>query len=269
MFPVKHSIGRTAITTAFCLSVLLLSWGFPVTSSMSADEEALIIFSAGSTTNAVTDICRLFNETTGIRALPSFASSSTLARQIAGGAPAQVYLSANQKWMDYLEKENMILPETRINLLSNRIVLIVPTGSTLAKVAIDKGLDLAGLLGDGHLAMGDPDHVPSGIYGKKAMTFLGLWESVKGRIVRCKDVRAALALTSRAEVPLGQVYATDAAITDKVRVVGIFPQDSHPDIIYPAAIVTGQNSPEARAFMTFLQSNKAEAVFKSYGFSVR
>ena len=234
-----------------------------------SQENSVIIFSAGSTTNAVTDIAALFSQTKGIKAVTSFASSSTLARQIDKGAPAQVYISANKKWMDYLEEKNLIEPGTRFNLLSNRLVLIAPHDSPLSTITIEKDFPLVTLIDNGHMAMGDPDHVPSGIYGKKAMENLGVWESVKDKIVRSKDVRAALALVARGEVPVGQVYATDAAISDKVKVIATFPADSHPAIVYPAAIIADQKTPEAQAFLSFLTSPEARNIFEKYGFSVK
>ena len=246
-------------------ALLMLSLSSPAISQ----ENNIIVFSAGSTTNAVTDIANLFTEQKGIKAITSFASSSTLARQIDKGAPAQVYISANKKWMDYLEQHDMIEPNTRFNLLSNRLVLIAPHDSPLSTVMIEKNFPLINYIGTGHMAMGDPDHVPSGIYGKQAMETLGVWESVREKIVRSKDVRAALALVARGEVPVGQVYATDAAISDKVKIIGTFPSDSHPAIVYPAAIVAGQKTPEAQAFLTYLTSPEARAIFEKYGFSVK
>ena len=251
----------------FLALFLLLSTA--ISPAMAAESKTVLIFSAGSTTNAVTDIAQLFTKEKKIKAVTSFASSSTLARQIDKGAPAQVYISANKKWMDFLEERNMIEPGTRFNLLSNRLVLIAPADSTLSDISITKGFPLATYVGKDHIAMGDPDHVPSGIYGKEAMKTLGVWDSIKERIVRAKDVRAALALVARGEVPVGQVYATDAAITDQVKVIGTFPADSHRPIVYPAAIVAGQDTPEARAFLTYLKSAQAAEIFKKYGFSVK
>jgi molybdate transport system substrate-binding protein len=253
----------------FCtllLSALLIS---PSSSPATSQENTVIVFSAGSTTNAVTDIATVFSREKGIKAITSFASSSTLARQIDKGAPAQVYISANKKWMDYLEQHKMIESHTRFNLLSNQLVLIAPDDSPLSTISIEKNFPLATLIGNGYMAMGDPDHVPSGIYGKQAMETLGVWERVKEKIVRSKDVRAALALVARGEVPVGQVYSTDAAISDKVKIIGTFPADSHPAIVYPAAIITGQDTPEARAFLAFLTSPEARTVFEKYGFSVK
>jgi molybdate transport system substrate-binding protein len=234
-----------------------------------AEQETVTVFSAGSTINAVTDIAKLFMQLQQGRVLTSFAASSTLAKQIENGAPAEVYISANAKWMDYLEEKKVIDPETRFDLLSNRIVLVAPFGSKITRVDIKNGFDLAGLLGDDRLAMGDPDHVPAGIYARKALEALGVWESVAGKVARSKDVRAALVLVERGETPLGVVYATDAAISNKVSVVGTFPENSHPAIVYPAALVGSRHSLVSRRFIQFLKSSEAKAVFRKYGFAVR
>lgn len=230
-------------------------------------KDSAIIFAAASTTNAVTDIITLFSRKGAGEVTPSFASSSTLAKQIENGAPADVYLSANSKWMDYLAKKDLVEPATRYNLLSNRIVLIAPADSTIDQVEIRPGFGLSDLLGDGYLAMGDPDHVPAGIYGKQALESLDVWSGIETRIARQKDVRSALALVERGESPLGVVYATDAAISDRVRVVGVFPEESHPKIVYPVAIIKGNETQASRAFLDFLKSDEAGDVFESYGFT--
>lgn len=235
-----------------------------------AAQEEVVVFAAASTTNAITDIGKRYAEANLGTMKPSFASSSTLAKQIANGAPADVYLSANKKWMDYLEKKKAVVQETRFDLLGNRIVLIAPKDSVQGNVEVNADLFLAGLLGkDGRLSMGDPGHVPAGMYGKKAMESLGLWEPVKDRLAPMKDVRAALVLVERAEVPIGQVYATDAAISKKVKVIGTFPTTSHPPIVYPVAAVTGGKSAEAKKFLDFLKSPQARAVFEQYGFELQ
>lgn len=233
-----------------------------------AASDTVTVFAAASTTNAVTEIGAIFSERNEGRFLPSFASSSTLAKQIENGAPVDIFISANTKWMGYLEEKGMIEKDTRFDLLSNRIVLIVPADSAVKEVPIGSGFDLLTLLGDGRLSMGDPDHVPAGIYGKQALDSLGVWTTIESRVARAKDVRAALALVERGEAPVGLVYATDAAISDNVRMVGTFPESSHPPIVYPAAVVAGRRSPAADRFITLLQSPEARAVFEKYGFSV-
>ncbi|MCB2148360.1 MAG: molybdate ABC transporter substrate-binding protein [Deltaproteobacteria bacterium] len=235
-----------------------------------AAQTEVVVFAAASTTNAVTEIGDLFAARKLGTVTTSFASSSTLAKQIASGAPADVYLSANKKWMDFLEEKNFIDKATRVDLLGNRIVLIAPSKSSIQALEVNGKLDLAALLGsEGRLSMGDPDHVPAGMYGKKAMESLNLWDKVKDRLAPMKDVRAALVLVERAEAPLGQVYATDAAISNKVRVVGLFPLDSHPPIVYPVAAVAGGKISGAKLFLEFLRSQEARAIFEKYGFNVR
>ncbi len=235
-----------------------------------AAEDEVVVFAAASTTNAITEIGDLFAAKGRGHITTSFASSSTLAKQIASGAPADVYLSANKKWMDFLAEKGAIEKASRFDLLGNRIVLIAPLQSAIQTVEVKEGLDLAALLGsDGRLSMGDPEHVPAGMYGKNAMERLGLWDQVKGRLAPMKDVRAALVLVERAETPLGQVYATDAAISKKVRVVGTFPTESHPPIVYPVAAVAGEKIHGAHKFLDFLKTAEARAVFEKYGFEVR
>jgi len=228
----------------------------------------VMVFAAASTTNAVSEAIKAYEAAGKGKTVASFASSSTLAKQIAHGAPAQVYLSANEKWMNYLAEKELLEPGTRVDLLGNRLVLIAPAGSK-ERGPIKARMPLLQWLGDGRLAMGDPDHVPAGIYAKQALKYLGLWEQAEPRLARAANVRAALALVERGEAPLGIVYATDAAITPKVTVVGIFPESSHKPIVYPLALLKGQATPEARAFWRLLRSDEAKGIFKKYGFSVR
>ena len=230
----------------------------------------VVVFAAASTTNAVTEIGQLYAARSMGRVTPSFASSSTLAKQIASGAPADVYISANKKWMDFLEEKNLINRKSRLDLLGNRIVLIAPIDSAVSAIDVTPGFSVAAFLGeDGRLSIGDPDHVPAGMYGKKALENLGSWDPVKDRVAPMKDVRAALVLVEREEAPLGLVYATDAAISKKVRVVGTFPETSHPPIVYPVAAVAGGKAVAAKNFIDFLQSPESRAVFEKYGFVVR
>ncbi|MGD9158895.1 MAG: molybdate ABC transporter substrate-binding protein [Desulfobacteraceae bacterium] len=238
--------------------------------NVAAAEEDLILFAAASTTNAVTEAVKIY-ETRGLGKIKtSFASSSTLAKQIANGAPADIYLSANKKWMDYLEQKGAVQKQTRFDLLGNRIALIVPSQSPVRTIDIKKSLDISSLLGsDGRLATGDPEHVPAGIYGKQALETLGLWEKINGRIAPMKDVRAALVMVERAETPLGLVYTTDAAISKKVRIAGVFPSECHPPIVYPIAIVTGGKSKAGTSFLNFLKTQDVRAVFIKYGFEVK
>jgi molybdate transport system substrate-binding protein len=230
--------------------------------------ERILVFSAGSTINAITEVGDLFNEQGNEKCIISCAASSTLAKQIAQGAPADIFISANPKWMDYLSEKDLIELETRFDLLGNRLVLIAPISDD-SRTKITPGLDLAGLLGKERIAMGDPDHVPAGIYGKQALIALGMWDNVKNRVAPMKDVRAALVMVEREETPFGIVYSTDAFISKKVRIVDIFPETSHPPITYPVAIVAGKESPATKKLISFLQSPEARAVFLKYGFTVK
>jgi len=233
-------------------------------------ETEIVVFAAASTTNAVTEIGEMYEARQLGRITPSFASSSTLAKQIENGAPADVFISADKKWMDYLEEKHLLTRGSRFDLLSNRIVLIAPAESALKQIEVRPGFSLIGALGeDGRLSMGDPDHVPVGIYGKEALENLGSWDPVKERLAPMKDVRAALVLVERGEAPLGIVYATDAAISRKVRVVGTFPAVSHPPIVYPVAAVADGNISEAQKFLSYLKSPDARKVFEKYGFEVK
>lgn len=233
-----------------------------------ADQPRITVFAAASATNALTDIGRLWEARGGAKMVFSFASSSTLAKQIQQGAPAQVFLSADQRWMDYLEERDLLLPGSRTDLLGNRLALIAPADSRL-RVRIAPGLDLAGLLAGDRLAVGDPDHVPAGIYAKEALTKLGLWSQIEAGLARAADVRASLALVERGEAPLGIVYTTDAAISAKVRVVDVFPEESHGPILYPLAILAGAGLEPVRAWVDFLRSPEAGQVFQRHGFTLR
>jgi len=198
----------------------------------------------------------------------SFAGSSALARQIEAGAPADLFVSADEEWMDYVARKGLIRAGTRAPFLSNRLVLIAPAGSR-ATLTIGRGFPLARALGTGRLAMADPDAVPAGKYGAAALTSLGVWDRVKGKVARAENVRAALALVERGEAPFGIVYATDAAASKKVRVVGTFPPRSHPPIAYPIALLKTSTNRDAEAFRRFLLSREGKAIFARRGFAVR
>ena len=231
--------------------------------------QQLTVFAAASLTDAMKDISTAW-EKQGHPALRlAFPSSSTLARQIEQGAPANVFASADEKWMDYLAKADAIVPETRKDLLSNQLVLVVPKDRART-VAIGPDLDLAALLGpNGRIATGDPAHVPVGIYAKQALTKLGLWAKVEPRLARAEDVRGALLLVERGEAPAGIVYATDAAVSPGVVIAGAFPESSHERITYPFAVVRSGNTPEARALMAYLAGPEARAIFTRRGFAPR
>nr|WP_153313066.1 molybdate ABC transporter substrate-binding protein [Sinorhizobium meliloti] len=229
--------------------------------------EKVTVFAAASLKNALDAINGEWLKQTGKEAIVSYAASSALAKQIEQGAPADVFISADLAWMDYLADKKLIKSDTRSNLLGNRIVLVSGKSDAPA-VEIEPGLDLAGLLGDGLLAMGAVDSVPAGKYGKAALEKLGLWPNVAGKVAGAESVRAALLLVSRGEAPYGIVYRTDAAADANVKVVGTFPEDSHPPIIYPVAITADSRNADAAAYLEFVRSPEAAALFQAEGFTV-
>jgi molybdate transport system substrate-binding protein len=225
-----------------------------------------LVFAAASLKDALDDQVRRFQSSSGHTAAVSYAATPALARQIENGAPADLFISADLEWMDYLATRRLIAAASRIDLLANSLVLIAPV-TGMAGVRIVPGFPLRTLLGEGRLAMADPDSVPAGRYGKAALQSLGVWQSVEGRLARAENVRVALALVARAEAPLGIVYRTDAMAEPKVRVAGEFPAPSHPRIVYPAALVAGSKSPAAPALLAWLKSTSARAVWEKHGFS--
>ncbi len=233
-----------------------------------AAAQDVTVFAAASLTNAFEDIAKAYREK-GVGAVKfSFAASSTLAKQIESGAPADIFASADEQWMDYLAKRNLIEASTRSSRLGNTLVLITPT-SDKRTVDIKSGFDLAGMIGGGKLATGDPAHAPVGRYAQHALTKLGIWDAVAPKIARTDNVRAALLLVERGEAPFGIVYGTDAGASGKVNVAGTFPADSHPAISYPFAILAKRDRPEVRKFFDFLTGPEAQAVYRKAGFSVK
>jgi len=230
-------------------------------------ERAVLVFAAASLKNALDDIMAQYERETGKRVTASYGASSALARQIEAGAPADVFMSADLDWMDYLQTRKLIKVDTRANLLGNRLVLIAPKSST-ASVTIGPGFPLKELLGDGRLAMADPKDVPAGRYGRAALESLGIWPSVENRLAPAENVRAALALVSRGEAPLGIVYQTDAGADPNVRIAGTFPENSHPPIVYPAALTTESTNASAPAVLEYLKSPKARFLWERQGFTV-
>jgi len=228
-----------------------------------ASAQAITVFAAASLKDALDEVVRGYAP--GTKVVVSYGASSALAKQIENAAPADLFISADLDWMDYLETRGLIDKSTRANLLRNRLVLIAP-GNTKAILEIKPGFALAQALGDARLAMANPDSVPAGKYGKAALQHLGVWTAVAGKIAAMENVRAALALVSRGETPFGIVYRTDAMADAKVRIVDEFPQDSHPAIIYPVAIVAGSKNAQARTFLSYLGSPAARGIFSKYGF---
>ncbi|MBL8783226.1 MAG: molybdate ABC transporter substrate-binding protein [Alphaproteobacteria bacterium] len=246
---------------AFLLSVLTAATG-----ALSAERD-VTVFAAASLTNALQDVAKDYEASGGGKVKFSFAASSLLARQIEAGADADVFFSADTEWMDYLAARKLIRTGTRRDALSNRLVLIAPAGSTVA-LSIAPGFAIAAALGDSRLALADPDTVPAGKYAKAALTKLGVWDAVANKIARAENVRAALAYVARGEASLGIVYETDAKAEAKVRTVDTFPADTHPAIVYPVALTASANGSDAEAFLAYILSAKAAAVFKRHGFSV-
>ncbi len=227
-----------------------------------------IVFAAASLKNALDDVAAAYHEKTGKSVAISYAGTATLVRQIAQGAPADIFFSADMAWMDYAAEHKLIEPDTRRTLLGNEIDLVVPKDST-ATITIAPGMDLAGLLGPaGHLAMANVDSVPAGRYGKAALESLGVWDSVASHVVQSENVRLALAFVARGEAPAGIVYATDAAAEPAVKVIGTFPADSHKPILYPVAMTAGSTNPDTRAFFDFLQSDAAALAYRKQRFTV-
>ncbi|MBC7280662.1 molybdate ABC transporter substrate-binding protein [Hoeflea sp.] len=251
---------RIALAAAVCLSATL---AVPAR----ATAEDITIFAAASMKTALDAIATAWNAETGNSAVVSYAGSSALAKQIQEGAPADVFISAAVKWMDTLEESKLIKPGTRVDLLGNSIVLVAH-GAEAAPVEIAPGFDLAGILGENKLAMALVDSVPAGVYGKAALTSLGVWDAVEPKVAQADNVRAALALVAAGEAPMGIVYASDAVAEPRVRIVGVFPADSHPPIVYPAAVIADSAKPEAQAFLTYLSGAKARIAFEGQGFTV-
>ncbi len=231
-----------------------------------AQDHTILVFAAASLNNALDEVDAAFTKKTGIKVVASYAASSALMKQIEQGAPADAFVSADVNWMDYGAQRNLIKTDTRINLLGNRLVLIAPKDSKIGNVTIAPGFDLAALAGYGRIATGDVRAVPAGLYAKAALEKLGVWAAVEPKLAMAENVRAALILVARGEAPLGIVYATDAKVEPRVKIVGVFPEDSHPPIVYPAAL-TANAKPDAAPYLAFLRSQAAKSIFESYGFT--
>lgn len=231
-----------------------------------AESPAPVVLAAASLQEALAEAADAWARQRHPRPVLSFAGSSALARQVEAGAPADLFISADEAWMDHLEQRSLLASGSRRVIAGNRLVLIAPSDSSTT-LRIAKGFPLARALGTGRLAMADPAGVPAGRYGRAALEALGVWSAVEPRVVRSENVRAALALVERGEAPLGIVYATDAAASRKVRVVGVFPPSSHPPIRYPAARLKTAKAKDAAAFLAFLGSRQARAIFVRHGFS--
>ena len=233
-----------------------------------AQSRGPLVLAAASLQEAMSDAAKVWASRKHAQPVLSFAGSSALARQIEAGAPADLFVSADEEWMDHVAAKGRLKPGTRAPFLRNQLVLIAPASSR-ATLRITRNFPLARALGTGRLAMADPVAVPAGKYGRQALTKLGVWSSVQGRIAPAENVRAALLLVERGEVPFGIVYATDARASRKVRIVGTFPSASHAPITYPIATLKASKHPEAEAFRRFLLSREGKAIFARRGFAVR
>jgi molybdate transport system substrate-binding protein len=236
-------------------------------SGPAAAAETVTVFAAASLKNALDAVNAAYREKSGREAVASYAASSALAKQIETGAPADIFISADLAWMDYLAGKKRIREATRTSLLGNRLVLVTAAGSA-RPVAIGPGFDLKALLSGGKLAMGAVESVPAGKYGKAALEHLGVWSSVASDVAGAENVRAALLLVSKGEAPYGIVYETDAAADPSVSIVGTFPAESHPPIVYPIAMIADSTNPDAAAYLAFVTSAAARPLFEAQGFTV-
>lgn len=253
--------------TAFVLGCLLVCLWFAGLASPANAERVITVFAAASLTDAVTRTGRIYQDRTGNRVRLSFASSSTLARQIEAGAGADIYISANAAWMDYLDARGLVVAASRREPIGNELVLIAAVDAAAEPVVLASGASVAGLLGPrDRIALGDPSHVPGGGYAREALTSLDQWSTLERRLALSDNVRAALALVGRGEAALGIVYRTDALISKNVKVLGTFPADSHQPITYPFAIVAGHDGGDVRNLFDYLTGPEGGAVFESFGF---
>lgn len=250
---------KLSLFIALCLA------GFGVAS---AQQRGPLVLAAASLQEAMTEAADAWAARKHARPVVSFAGSPALARQIESGAPADIFVSADEEWMNYVAGKGLIRAGSRVSFLSNRLVLIAPA-SNRARLTIGRNFPLARALGTERLAMADPDAVPAGKYGKAALENLGVWTSVQGKIARAENVRAAMVLVERGEAPFGIVYATDARASTRVRIIGTFPANSHPEITYPIAILKASTNPDADGFRRFLLSRDGKAIFTRRGFTTR
>jgi molybdate transport system substrate-binding protein len=253
-------------TSSFFTAVALVIATASLPTGALAQERAITVFAAASLKNALDDVNAAFTKSTGIKVVASYAASSALIKQIENGAPADVFASADLDWMDYGAQKKVIKDDTRVNLLGNRLVLIAPKDSKIGNVTIAPGFDLGKLAGGGRIVTGDVRAVPVGKYAKAALEKLGAWAAAEPKFAMTENVRAALTLVARGEAALGIVYETDAKVDPNVKIVGVFPADSHSPILYPVAL-TVNAKPDACQYLAFLRSQAAKAVFESYGFT--
>jgi molybdate transport system substrate-binding protein len=231
-----------------------------------AQETTLTVFAAASLKNALDDVDAAFTKASGVKVSASYAASSALAKQMESGAPADIFISADLNWMDYVAGKNLIKADSRYNLLGNKLVLIAGKDSKLSNVQIAQGFDIAKLAGDGRIAVADVKAVPAGLYAKAALEKLGSWAAAEPKLAQAENVRATLAFVARGETPIGIVYETDAKVEPNVKIIAYFPDTSYPPVTYPVAATTNAKA-DAAKYLQFLKSSAAKTVFEKYGFS--
>ena len=256
-------MSRRLLTFALLAAVFAFHPG-----AKAADADQTLVFAASSLTDALNEVGEAYAKTGKPKPVFSYAASSALARQIENGAPANVFISADEEWMNYVAERKLIVEKSRASFLGNALVLVTPANKPI-KTEIKKDFPLVKLLNGGKLAMGDPDSVPVGKYGKAALESLGAWKDVAPNVVRAENVRAALAFVERGEAAAGIVYATDAAVAKNVAVVATFPQESYPPVSYPIAVTAAHDTPAAQAFRAFVTGPEAKAIFAKYGFKTK
>ena len=249
----------------FVTAIVAIAFSQPIAAQDGG--KTVTVFAAASLKNAIDDVDAAYTALSGVKTTASYAASSALAKQIEQGAPADIFISADLAWMDYVQDKKSINEASRVNLLGNKLVLIAPKDSKIGDTPITQGFDLAGLAGDGRIATGDVQSVPVGKYAKAALEKLGSWDAAQAKFAMAESVRGALALVARGEAVLGIVYETDAKVEPGVNIVGVFPQQAYPPVIYPAATTTTANA-NAAAYLAFLRSQTAKTIFEKYGFTV-
>lgn len=250
------------------LSALALTFALPLTSPLKAQEQPIVVFAAASMKNALDEVAAEWTKTNKLDVKISYAASSALAKQLENGAPADIFVSADLRWMDHVEGKKLVRAGTRQSLLGNTLVLIARKDGKFKDVKIGQNFDLAGMLGNDRLAVGQVDSVPAGRYAKAALEKLGIYKSVEPKLAQAENVRVALAYVARGEAPLGIVYGTDAASEPQVMVAGTFPDGSYPPIVYPVALMESSKNPNATKFLKSLSTPSAQAIFRKHGFSV-
>jgi molybdate transport system substrate-binding protein len=266
-FTRRMLVGGFAALSVFTAALAQEKPAAPPAADAGAAADSVVVFAAASLKNALDALGKQWTATSGKPVKFSYAASGPLAKQIEAGAPADIFASADLKWMDYVADKKLIVPASRVSLLGNTLVLVAPAAAKV-DLKITKGFALAEALGDGKLAVGDPKSVPAGAYAKEALTKLGVWDAVEPKVAFTDNVRSALVFVAREEAKLGIVYATDAKAEPKVRIVDTFPEDSHAPVVYPFALTAASKNPAAAEFLAFLKTLPAAKVFEAEGFTV-